>query len=197
MSLTRILRLFLILPVLFVAACATVVPDEARDTDTGIVELTRAFIALGPDVDPEEAARAARITYIYTAQLAREYEITDPPLVHNTKVNTGLRPRGLCYHWADDIQARLAQENFQTLELHRAIANADNAFRIEHSTTILGQRGDVWSQGIVLDPWRYGGVLYWGVAADDPSYDWVERSEVFAFKRARNTAQTRRVAIAQ
>jgi hypothetical protein len=66
----------------------------------------------------------------------------------------GLKPRGLCWHWARDIEARLKQENFQTLELHRAVANSDNVFRLEHSTAVISRRGDTFAQGIVLDPWR-------------------------------------------
>ena len=91
--------------------------------------------ALATDIDPDEADRAARIAYSHTAQLAQEYQITDPPLIHNAKVNKGLRPRGLCWHWAEDIERRLLQENFQTLTLHRAIANADNPFphRSQHN----------------------------------------------------------------
>ena len=61
---------------------------------------------------PPKQPRAAQISYTYTHQLAQEYEITDLPLIHNTKVNAGLKPRGLCWHWAEDIQNRLNAEGF-------------------------------------------------------------------------------------
>ena len=67
----------------------------------------------------------------------------------------GLKPRGLCWHWAEDIERRLRAEDFQTLDLHRAIANANN-IRIEHSTTIVSRRGDGMYDGLVLD--RYCGI---------------------------------------
>jgi len=132
---------------------------------------------LGPEVDPREAERAARIAFTYSTQLAQEYQITDPPLVHNYKVNNGFRPRGLCVHWAEDIEKRLKQENFRTLTLHRAIAPPENPFRIDHSTTIISRRGDAYSEGIVLDPWRYGGVLYWSPTLADSRYNWRPRIE--------------------
>ena len=72
-------------------------------------------MALGPEVDPDEAARAAEIAFSYTRELAIQYQITDPPLIHNTKVNMGLKPRGLCWHWAEDMERRLKAEGFQTL----------------------------------------------------------------------------------
>lgn len=154
-----------------------------------IAELTQAFINLGPDVSPYEAARAARVVYTYVDQLKIEYQITGSALAHNTKVNMGIAPRGLCWHWAHDIDARLMRERFRTLQIHRAIANHNN-LRLEHSTTMLGRRGDPMYKAIVLDPWRQGGTLFWAVAADDTRYDWTDREQVFAYKRAREEGRS-------
>ncbi len=178
-------RLCLLVTALGLAGCAA--PREGPPppgTAAEIDELRLGLLALGPDVDPEEAARAARLTYETTHRLALEYQIVDPPLVHNAKVNAGLKPRGLCWHWSVDLGARLEQENFETLEVHYAIANAFNPFRIEHSTAILSSRGDSMYDGIVVDPWRKGGVLFWSPIAEDVRYDWQPRMEVFARKRA-------------
>ncbi|SFE77905.1 hypothetical protein [Roseivivax sediminis] len=150
-----------------------------------IAALERAILGLGPDVSPDEAATAARIAYRYPLELADRYQITDPPIIHNMKVNSGTRPRGLCYQWADDLEARLAQERFVTLDLHRAIANHDKPLAIEHSTVILSRAGAPMAQGLILDPWRWGGKLYWGPVTEDSRYDWWPRGEVFAWKRAR------------
>lgn len=151
-------------------------PPEAQE----VTRLAAAVRGLGPQVDPEEAARAARIAYEHTHRLALEYEITDPPIIHNTKVNMGLKPRGLCWHWARDMEDRLKLENFQTLDLHRAVANSDNAFRLEHSTAIVSARGEAFDQGIVLDPWRKGGRLTWATVTGDTAYNWEPRNEVVA-----------------
>ncbi|MEO0752433.1 MAG: hypothetical protein AAFY25_11590 [Pseudomonadota bacterium] len=157
---------------------------SAQRNATEIAELTQAFMDLGPGVDPYEAARAARVVYTYVDQLKIEYQITDSPLVHNSKVNFGVKPRGLCWHWAHDIDARLVRERFRSLEIHRAIANHNN-LRLEHSTTMLGRRGDPMYRAIVLDPWRLGGTLFWDIAANDTRYDWTDREQVFEYKRAR------------
>ncbi|MFD1157499.1 hypothetical protein [Roseovarius aestuarii] len=154
----------------------------APGTEQDMAVLAQAILALGPEVSPEEAMRAARVTYSYTYQLAQEYEITDHPLVHNTKVNMGKKKRGLCWHWAHDIEARLKQENFQTLDLHRAIANSFN-IRLEHSTAIISRKGDTFQHGIVLDPWRKGGVLFWSPTLEDRRYTWLPRKEVLVKKR--------------
>ncbi|MDA7965091.1 hypothetical protein [Ruegeria sp.] len=169
------------------SACA--IPPAPQDDD--VQRLASEIRNLGPGVDPAEAERAAEIAYAYTAQLAQDYQITDSPLIHNAKVNQGLRPRGLCWHWAEDIERRLNQENFQTLTLHRAIANADNPFRIDHSTAIVSRKGDSLYDGVVLDPWRYGGVLYWAPLPEDTRYDWVPRDVVLDKRRKEQVARLR------
>lgn len=168
-----------LLTITLLGACATYRPNgPPMATRAEIAELEQGLLDLGPGIDPEEARRAARITYEYTYQLAQEYQITDPPLIHNMKVNAGLRPRGLCWQWAEDIEARLKQENFKTLVLFRAIANADSRILIDHSTAILSRRGDTMEQGVVIDPWRYGGVLFWSPLLEDTRYTWVPRMVV-------------------
>mgnify|MGYP000338751769 CR=1 FL=1 len=144
--------------------------------------LTAAILRLSEEVDPEEAARAARIAISYPLELRDRYGVTDPPLIHNTKVNMGLRPRGLCWHWADDLEARLAEEGFATLEMHRAIANATSLL-IDHSTVVLSARGEAMEEGIVLDGWRRGGDLFWSPVREDPRYKWERRADVFARRR--------------
>ncbi len=143
--------------ILLVSGCASTSPNGPPPEKHQIEALEMGLLALGAEVDPAEAARAARISFEYAHQLAIEYGVTDPPLIHNYKVNRGLRPRGLCYQWAEDMEARLLQENFQTLDVHRAIGNPDKVFRIDHSTAILSRRGDTMFQGVVVDPWRNGG----------------------------------------
>lgn len=166
---------------------------QADQAEPGkVAALTEKIMSLSATIDPEEAARAARIAYSYTAQLRREYQITDGPLIHNIKVNNGSKPRGLCWHWAQDMEIRLGQENFQTLDLHRAISNFDN-WRLEHSTVIISAAGASMYDGVVLDPWRKGGVLVWDDVRSDTRYNWTPREEVFAWKRARGELTTRYV----
>lgn len=157
------------------ASCS--VPDAAKVPD--VAGLTQTLTALAPQVSRQEATRAAQIAYSYSLQLRAEYNVTDGPLLHNTKVNQGLRPRGLCWHWAHDLEVRLRQEGFTTLSVHRAIANHDN-IRIQHSTVVISAAGQTMEQGIVLDPWRYGGYLFWARVPDDSRYGWEERHIVLA-----------------
>lgn len=184
-------RLLSLLALVLAAGCAAP-PDRTRPPDQREIDALAAGLrALGPDVDPEEADRAARLAFAHTEELARAYGITDPPLIHNTKVNLGLRPRGLCHHWAEDLETRLRAEEFRTLALHRAISTPESPFLIDHSTAIISRRGDTLHDGIVIDPWREGGVLHWVPTRADTRYVWRPRSEVLAEKRERLVARGR------
>jgi len=185
---TLLIRLVALLALPLLAACAAHPNGPSPGTPQDKARLEQAILAMGPGIDPVEASRAAQIAYDHTHQLAQSYQITDPPLVHNTKVNMGLKPRGLCWHWAKDIEERLNRENFATLQMHRAIANADN-IRLEHSTAIISRAGDSMYDGLVLDPWRKGGVLFWARLPDDTRYDWYPRNEVLAAKLGHDRAQ--------
>ncbi len=180
----NIIRVLPLMALLALTACGSKPPQEILQ-DQKYLALAEMIENLGPGVDPEEARRAARIAIDYPLELKRQYRVTDPPLIHNMKVNMGLRPRGLCYQWADDLEARLRQENFRTLTLHRAIANSDRPFLIEHSTVIISRKGDPFEKGIVLDPWRYGGTLYWAPTLKDETYKWIPREKVFEARRKR------------
>lgn len=159
------------------AACGSA-PEKRATTGPGEVErLAAAIRAMREDVDPDEAARAASIAFAHTRTLAIQYKITDPPLVHNTKVNMGLKPRGLCWHWAEDMENRLNAEGFETLEMSRAIAEG-RGFRIDHSTAIINAKGDDYTRGVVLDPWREGGTLFFAPVSEDTRYFWEAREVV-------------------
>ena len=171
---------------LLLAGCATIgehpgLPEPVAQQR--IDELGRAIAALDESIDANEARRAAIVAIEYSNQLARQYDVTTSPLVHNLLVNLGIKSRGLCIHWTEDLLARLQQENFHSLDLHWAIANHDAAFRIEHSTVVISARGDSLYRGMVLDPWRDAGRLFWAYTLQDEVYPWQPQAQVHAYKR--------------
>ena len=165
--------LLAVMTLLTLGACTPTPSVDQDSIDLLALEIRR----LGPDVAAEEAERAAQIAYTYSRHLAQEYRVTDPPLIHNAKVINGTRERGLCNDYAEDMEIRLKQERFRTLSVHRAIA-PPTTFRIIHHSAIISQRGDTMYEGIVLDPWRFGGALYWTHPEEDPRYNWRPRMEV-------------------
>ena len=186
MSLFQILRVFVVLLALMsLWGCGANPARHGPPSESDIASLEGMILALGPGVSAEEAERAARVAIQHARELAVSYRITGSPLWHNTQVNLGFKERGLCWHWAEDMEARLLAERLDTLEVHRAIANAFNPFRIEHSTAVISRKGDGFERGIVLDPWRLGGTLTFVPVLEDLEYKWEEQKEVLAKKRQR------------
>jgi hypothetical protein len=183
----RRLALLSLLATLTTAGCAY---TPKADPD-GVDDLARAIAGLGPDVDPAEARRAAGIAYSYALQLAREYGITDLPIIHNNKVHSGQRKRGLCNHWAEDMTKRLKQEGFRTLEVQRAIS-PPTQLRIIHHTAVITLPGGTIYDGIVLDGWRHGGNLFWAPVREDTRYNWRPREEVLEELLAKEAAKAAR-----
>ena len=178
--------IFLALAILLLPACATVPAEAPAAVDSDrqrITRLNRNILALGDRIDPREARLAATVAVRYSRELAQRYRISGSAIAHNLKVNLGIRERGLCIHWTEDLLARLQQEHFQSLDLHWAIANYENAFRLEHSTVVISVRGGTIYQGLVLDPWRNAGDLYWSPTLADSRYPWQPYDDVMALKR--------------
>ncbi len=111
-----------------------------------------------------------------TEKLTKEFELTSPPLFHNTLVNIGLRDKGLCYHWSDALYAYLSQKQYTHFEFHLAGANIGEYFS-EHNALVVIDKGGSIKDGILIDPWRNSGNLYFSRVVDDKKYQWKHREE--------------------
>jgi hypothetical protein len=141
-----------------------------------INNLHLALTSLHPGISDAEAERVATVAYDYPRQLAGEYRLVRPPLLHNLLINLRLKKRGLCYHWAEDMVTQLQTLKLESIELHWGTAGAGKLR--EHNTVVVTGPGQPFPEGLVLDPWRRSGELVWlPVAAD--SYAWQE-GELFA-----------------
>ena len=161
--------------------------QDAVEPDVKTAEVARALLALGPSVDPDEAERAARVAVTDPLDWAKAWRMTDAPLIHNFKVVNGLREKGVCQDFANAMHRSLQAEGLRTLQIHRALANANN-LRLEHTTVVLTARGQPMTQGMVLDPWRLGqGRLWHGRVAEDDRYAWKTPEAALAYRNRRST----------
>ena len=129
-----------------------------------------------------EAERLAVAAHTESQRLGREYRAVGLPQFHNFLVNTGLKRRGLCHHWARDLGQRLAALRLHTLVLRWGIARGGTLR--EHNAVVVTARGQPFERGIVLDPWRHSGRLFSAEVSAD-KYPWQEdTSESFALPRS-------------
>lgn len=180
----------LLLVVALQAGCSTVQPvgSDTEIESRRVAQLTRDIMAMSPRIIAHEARQVAMIAIHYSRQLADEYDLVSPPLFHNLLVQTGIRKRGLCIHWTEDLKARLAQQNFSSLTFHWAVANYEPLFRFEHSSVVVTAQGAGIEQGLLLDPWRHSGKLYWSMTYNDQGYEWFPR-EVIRQKKLEKQAR--------
>src|SRR5436305_14233221 len=103
--------------------------------------------ALGPRVRPDEARRVAECAYSTAQRLRRKYgTVWGPPSLNNVLVNTGLRKRGLCFQWAEDLLEQLDTLKLATLDLHWAEAYA-GTWR-EHNVVVVTAKNRPMHDGI-------------------------------------------------
>ena len=177
---------FLLSALLLLSACSSIHYDGAHVSKRGdtivkaidpgenqkIENLYQAIMSLGPNILPHEARFVAREAVLYPKVLSNRYQLMSPPLFHNVLVNYGKRPRGLCYQWTHDMGKQINRP-MKSLQFFHGVAFRKNYWK-EHSTLVVAAKGKGVPDGIVLDPWRNSGVLFWSRVKDDKKYPWVE-----------------------
>jgi len=118
--------------------------------------------------DPE-ISLLAHTAIEQTNVLARQYQITGFPLLHNFLVNIGIKDRGLCCHWTEDLLKALTALELKHFRLVWAVSNY-GTFR-EHNSIAVVPEGKKLQEGLILDPWRNAGKLFWTPTGQD-HYEW-------------------------
>jgi hypothetical protein len=67
---------------------------------------------------------------------------------------------------------RLQALDLRTYHLHWGVAHRGNDLR-EHNSVVITANGQPFEAGLLLDPWRNSGDLYWAIVTTD-SYPWEE-----------------------
>ena len=152
-------------------------PEIQLQYSVKVNALQQELAALDEKADTNEAQRIAETAIRHSAYLAEKYRLFPSPIIHNLFVRAGLKQRGLCYHWTEDLLARLLKLNLKSFQLHWAVAHQGSILR-EHNCVVVTARGKAFAEGIVLDAWRNSGDLYW-VRVSKDRYPWqpLPRSE--------------------
>ncbi len=168
---------------LSLASCATPVKDGARPTSellAPVDSLGDEVAALSPSVQRKEAREVAACAVSTSRKLALDYRVSGPALFQNFLVNVGMRERGLCYQWTEDLLAELQKLKLSSVELDWGVARAGTLR--EHNCVVVKAKKASFEEGLVLDPWRRGGRLFWTQVEDD-HYPW--RKDESRYARAR------------
>ena len=150
-------------------------------------ELANQLASLSRTVDPNEATLVAQCAFSTVARLRQEYRMFGTPIFNNFLVYHGLRKRGYCYQWSEDLLLALDTLKLKTLELHWGEAYA-GTYR-ENNCVVVTAKGQPFDRGMILECWRHFGHLRWNlVPSDEDRYyentKWAEKV------RARAAAKT-------
>jgi hypothetical protein len=156
-------------PVIGVAVFLVLIhPTWARD-ERSIKDLSKALAGLAADVDPAEAEQISATAHTTARRLAREYRVVLNPELTVFLVNVGMRKRGWCGHWSQDIGARLKELKPKTLVLHWGVAYDHTSS--ENNCIVVTARNQPFADGIIIDGWRRAGRLFWCPVIKDHEYE--------------------------
>ena len=196
-SFRRVLIYFGAVLVIFGAAVRTALGDQQQQPISFQVQksdVTKAeklagdLASLSPRVNREEANLLADCAFATVSKLRREYRMFGTPIFNNFLIYHGLRKRGYCYQWSEDLLIALDALRLKSLELHWG--EYDPGTWRENNCIVVTAKGQPFERGIMLECWRHLGHLYFGPVVSD--YEHYEENSSYA-RLVRSRAATSNV----
>jgi len=148
----------------------TIVKNIDAKTKNEVAAVKAALMSLGPNVDPLEAQLLAHESVNYPKVLANQYRLVKPAYFQNILVNYGHRENGLCWQWPRDMAKHIQARQWKSFDFFHGTANR-RRFN-EHNSLVVTAKGNGVKEGMLLDPWRNSGELFWVKTTEDPKYHW-------------------------
>jgi hypothetical protein len=159
---------------------------QVQKSDVAKAEkLASDLASLSPRVNREEAKLLANCAFATVSKLRRDYRMFGTPIFNNFLVYHGLRKRGYCYQWSEDLLIALDALRLKSVELHWGEHDA-GTWR-ENNCIVVTAKGQPFNRGIMLECWRHLGHLYFGLVASDWE-TYVENSSYAHLVLARSAA---------
>ncbi len=160
---------------LLLGGCAGRLPEVSGTQEE---RLSKLISSMDSSINKKEASEVAHEAIFYSRKLAQRYKVQTSPWIHNFLVNVGLKKRGLCYQWADDLISHLDSLHLRTLKFVPIGANIGDYWREHNAVAVLPAYAHIpLSQAIMLDAWRHSGNLYFALISQDIKYRWKVRTD--------------------
>jgi len=122
-----------------------------------------------PEAD-QEAEKLALALIPEIARLKASYRYIGSPILHNMLINSGMRERGACKDWAEDLLSFLQKRPHHYFRFTWGEANATKL--TEHNVTVVIPLNGQFEDGLLIDPWRKRGNPFWLRVNTDKHYKW-------------------------
>lgn len=151
-----------ILIALFLVGCASKKPSHEKTLE----ELLKPIAG-------NEASIIANDAIDFSQTLKERYDLIPYANFNNFLVNIGIKERGLCWQLAYDMYHHLKPKNYN-VDYYIGGANI-NHYWSEHNAVVLTCKGCDFKDGVLLDPWRNGGELFYSKIGKDEDFSWSQR----------------------
>jgi len=158
---------------LFFVACTKPSPNISTNT---VEELSKLLRSLNNSIPPAEAELLSREIFKESAKLTKKFKPVSEPHFNNFLINVGVKDKGLCYQWSDALYIYFSGKNYHDFEFHLLVANKGEYF-YEHNTLVVVAKGEKVMDGVIIDPWRKPGKLYFSKVSEDREYKWKHREK--------------------
>ena len=139
---------------------------QVQKSDVAKAEkLANELASLSLRVNRDEAKLLADCAFATVSKLRREYRMFGTPIFNNFLIYHGLRKRGYCYQWSEDLLLALDKLNLKSLDLRWG--EYDPGTWRENNCIVVTAKGQPFKRGIMLECWRHLGHLYFGPVASD------------------------------
>ena len=105
-----------------------------------------------------------------TEKLKKQYRSFGIPVVHNMMISVGIRKRGACKDWAEDLLNHMIPIERKYFQLAWGEANPRKIN--EHNVLVVYPRYAQFENGLIVDPWRTSGKVLWLYVTEDHHYKW-------------------------
>lgn len=163
----------ILLSIFFIACSTSTTQVENNLTND---DLTVLFYSLNDKVNKKEAKILSNEMFKQSQFLKESYNLVSPPLFQNFLVNIGLKEKGLCWQFAYDMLKHAKSLDLKSFDYYIGGANIGD-YWTEHTTLVVTCKGCNFNDGIVLDPWRNSGELFYSKVKNDKKYIWQKRGE--------------------
>ncbi len=129
--------------------------------ESAVTSTSGKLLALHHQPDHQARAEADKLASIAESEarrLARLYRVQSPAWVHNCLVNVGIKERGLCWQYMEDLFVALNKSQPVRFDLHSGVRDDGSTF-FEHNCVVVTAAGQPFTTGLVLDPWHKPGQL--------------------------------------
>jgi hypothetical protein len=157
---------------LFFVACTS---TSSPVSQSKVEELTVLLKSLDSSISFKEAKSLSNEIFRETGKLRKKFNPIPQAHFNNFLINTVVKKRGLCYDWSDALYLHFSKKEYASFEFHLLVSHKGKYF-YEHNTLAVAAKGGNVLEGIVIDPWRNSGKLYFSKVGEDKKYEWRHRS---------------------